>query len=82
MVAEARWRRSQMDVGYLNEIEAFKLPALRQSKLKVASEVRIVLACLGGYSEGLHELAAERPDIVLVDVVAALAGDPHQATTQ
>ena len=82
MVAEARWRRSPMDVGYLNEIEAFKLPALRQSKLKVASEVRIVLACLGGYSEGLHELAAERPDIVLVDVVAALAGDPHQATTQ
>lgn len=75
VVAEARWRRSAMDVGYLREVEDYKLPALRQSKLKVASSVRIVLACLGGYSDGLHAAASERDDLVLVDVQAALEGN-------
>lgn len=79
VVAEARWRRSPMDLGYLNEIETYKLPALRQSTLKTARQVRIVLACLGGYSDGLHAAAATRDDLVLVDVPSALAG-PQQST--
>ena len=80
VVAEARWRRSPMGLAYLNEIETYKLPALRQSTMKVALRVRIVLACLGGYSEGLRDAAATRDDLVLVDVQAVLAGEASQST--
>lgn len=74
VIAEARWRRDPMEVGYLREIEEFKLPALRQAKLKVAKDVRVVLACLGGYTAALRDAADERADVLLVDVPRALAG--------
>jgi AAA+ ATPase superfamily predicted ATPase len=72
VVGEARWRSGVMDLRYLTEIEQFKIPALRQSGVKVAAAPIIVLFSRGGYHERLVEAASEREDVVLVEVRAAL----------
>jgi hypothetical protein len=54
VVGEATWRNATMDVGYLAEIEDYKLPALRQTGLKVATAPGIVLFSRGGYTDGLR----------------------------
>lgn len=81
VVAEARWRRDLMDVSYLRDIEEFKLPALRQTRLKVARDVRIVLACLGGYTDALQREASRRNDLLLVEVRSALT-EVSESTTK
>jgi len=78
LVGEARWRDTAMDASYLDEVERFKIPALRQSDLKVASTPTILLFSRGGYTRGLGEAARTRDDVVLVDVLAALDEQPAQ----
>lgn len=73
VVGEVRWRNSAMDLGYLEEIERFKLPALRQSETKVAEKPLILLFSRGGYTKGLIDVARAREDLELVDVQAALS---------
>ena len=76
VVGEARWRNKPMDVGYLNAIETYKLPALRQSRLRTAKAPHILLFSRGGYTAGLRQAADERHDLTLVDVPAMLADQP------
>jgi hypothetical protein len=73
LIGEARWRTSPMGVDYLEQIESFKLPALRQSKLTMSKSPIILLFSRGGYTRGLVEAAEGRQDLVLVDVAASLA---------
>ena len=73
VVGEARWRNRAMDLGYLSDIEQYKLPALRQSGLKIAATPTIVLLSRGGYDDRLTAAAANRDDLVLVDVGHALS---------
>ena len=73
VVGEARWRTSAMSVDHLEEIETYKLPALRRSPLTVAARPRIVLLSRGGYTDGLRKAADGRDDLVLVDVPDALS---------
>jgi AAA+ ATPase superfamily predicted ATPase len=75
LIGEARWRNSQMDLDYVQEIEDYKLSALRQSGLKVTARPTILLFSRGGYSPALRAAADERDDLVLVDVVEALQRD-------
>jgi AAA+ ATPase superfamily predicted ATPase len=72
VIGEARWRNSAMDVGYLSDIEVYKLPALRQTGLKMDEVPSILLFSRGGYTQSLMDAAAGRSDIVLVDVERAL----------
>lgn len=72
VIGEVRWRNSAMDVGYLDEIERFKLPALRQSETKVAEKPLILLFSRGGYTQRLKSIAQAREDLELVDVPTAL----------
>jgi hypothetical protein len=72
LIGEVRWRSSAMDLGYLEAIEQLKLPALRQSTLKVAEHPKILLFSRGGYTDELVHAATDRDDIELVDVPAAL----------
>ena len=72
LIGEVRWRNAVMDVGYVNQVEAFKLPALRQFGLKVDEKPLILLFSRGGYSGKLVEMASERSDLELVDVAGAL----------
>lgn len=72
LIGEARWRTKAMDVNYLDEIDTHKLPALRQSELKVAQQPQIVLFSRTGYTDRLRTLAAGRDDVTLIDVAGAL----------
>lgn len=73
VIGEARWRNAAMDAECLSSVDRFKLPALRQSRIKVAAEPTILLFSRGGYTRELVETAARRQDVVLVDVAAALS---------
>jgi uncharacterized protein len=67
VVGECKWTAGRMTRKVLDDLEAFKLPAMRQARLRVASP-QIVLFSRSGFTEGLLELAAERDDMRLVDV--------------
>ncbi len=72
LVGEARWRNAAMGVDLLASIDEFKLPALRQSGLKVVKQPHILLYSRGGYTKGVIAAATDRDDVTLVDVEAAL----------
>lgn len=76
LVAEAKWTRKPLTPAILNDLETYKIPALRDSGMKVAARPCIVLFSRGGYSTSLVAAAAEHEHIELVDVAAELA-DPH-----
>jgi AAA+ ATPase superfamily predicted ATPase len=72
IIGEARWRNRPMDLSYLAEIEKFKIPALRQSGMKVTKTPTVYLFSRGGYADHLVEVASLREDLVLVDVHSML----------
>lgn len=72
VIGEARWRNRPMDLSYLAEIEKFKIPALRQSGIKVTKTPTIYLFSRGGYVDRLVEVASLREDLVLIDVQSVL----------
>ena len=71
-MGEARWRNRPMPASYLGEIEEYKLPALRQSGLKVDRRPGIVLLSRAGYDERLRSIADQRDDVHLVPVAEVL----------
>jgi uncharacterized protein len=73
VVAEAKWTRSPLTAAIVNDLDRYKIPALRQSGLKVVAQPRIVLLSKGGYAPSLVDLAKDDARIELVDVDAALA---------
>ncbi len=74
VVGEARWRNSRMDVSYLNDIDAYKIPALRQAGMRMAKDMDLMLFSRGGYTPGLVDAAAQRPNLTLLDATSVLSG--------
>jgi uncharacterized protein len=72
VVAEAKWTNRPLTPAIINDLDTYKIPALRQSGLKVVHEPRIILASRSGYSDSLIKLAATSHRIELVDVAAEL----------
>ena len=72
MVAEAKWTNRPLTPVIINDLDTYKISALRQSGLKVITEPRIILASKAGYSDSLIKLAAASDRIELVDVAAEL----------
>ena len=79
VVAEAKWTNRPLTAAIVGDLDTYKIPALRQSGLKVAARPRIVLLSKSGYAKSLVALAADDDRIELVDVRAAL-GAPLQAS--
>jgi len=77
VVAEAKWTTKQLGPAIIDDIERFKIPALRQS-VKVAKRPHIVLFSKSGYTPALHAVADATDHITLVDVAAAL-GTRHES---
>lgn len=77
-VAESKWTSAPMTPAIVSDLDAFKIPALRQSGLRVVAQPRIVLFCKSGYTTKLIDLAAADDRIELVDVRAALAPPPAE----
>jgi hypothetical protein len=73
-IGEARWRRKSIDVDYLAEIDAYKIPALRQSEIGVVAQPEIVLFSRSGYTDRLRDKAETRSDLTLIDISEALVG--------
>lgn len=71
LVGEAKWTTAPMRRAVVVDLEKYKIPALRQSGIKVASQLQIILWSKSGYSDGLIELAAADERLELVDVEAA-----------
>lgn len=72
VVGEVRWRKRSMGAEYLTEIDEYKIPALRQSSVKVGNSIQIVLISRAGFTKRLKDLASGRNDVTLVDAATAL----------
>lgn len=75
LIGEARWRNKPMGTGYVKTIDSYKLPALRQSGLRVTKSPQVLLFSRGGYTDGLLKVAEDRADLTLIEVPAML-GEP------
>lgn len=71
VVAEAKWTKKQLGPSIIEDIEKYKIPALRQDQ-KVTDRPEIVLFSKSGYTPALHALADQQAHITLVDVNDAL----------
>jgi AAA+ ATPase superfamily predicted ATPase len=74
VVGECKWRNSQVGVDVLEELDAYKIPALRQAKARLAKNLSIVLFSKSGFSRRLVQVAEERDDLSLIRV-DQLVGD-------
>ena len=74
VVGEAKWQNKPLDVAVLRDLREFKTPALRQAGFKLATGLTTVLMARSGYTEQVHKAATEDPNLILVDVPAALTG--------
>lgn len=76
LVGECKWTVDPMSDRVLGDLDQFKIPAMRQHKLRFAKEsFRIVLFSKGGFTKPLVEAAARRPEVTLLtadDLVAQI----------
>ena len=72
IAGEAKWTNKTMPLKVLQDLENYKLPALRQAGLKVSPNVHIFLFSRSGYAAELSREAQSRRDITLVNVAAEL----------
>ena len=85
LVGECKWTNKPLPFGVLRDLDDYKLPALRQSKAKVAKQPRLLLFSRVGFEPALIQAAGERDDVELVDadtVCADLAAPPRGAQPQ
>jgi hypothetical protein len=73
VVGEARWTNRRLGAEILHDVETYKLPAMRQAGLRLASDPEIVLFSRSGYAAVLRRAAGDRHRrLTLVDVPDAL----------
>jgi len=77
VIGECRWRNKAMDGAILEEIENYKLPALRQAGYQIDGDPRVLLFSRGGYGSTLRKAASENPRLRLVSV-AEVADCPQE----
>lgn len=74
VVGECRWRNRPLGLEALTNLETYKIPALREAKVRVAREsLSIVLFSKSGFGDGLVQVADERADIRLIGVDELIA---------
>jgi AAA+ ATPase superfamily predicted ATPase len=75
VVGECKWTTRPMSRQALDDLEAYKLPAMRQAKVKIATDgPMIVLFSKSGFDLRLVEIAAGREDVRLVGLEELVAG--------
>ena len=67
LVGECKWTRRSLGLDVLEDLERYKIPAMRQAKLRLARELAIVLFSKSGFSASLIRAAEDRDDLHLVD---------------
>lgn len=75
VVGECKWTARRLGTQVLSDLETYKLPAMRQAKVRLASDgPLIVLFSKSGFERGLVKIAAEREDVRLVELDQLVAG--------
>lgn len=74
VIGECKWTAKPLSVSILAALNDFKLPALRQSGVKVATDPEIMLFCRAGFTDGLVAAAASNPRLTLVTLDELVAG--------
>jgi len=74
MVGECKWTGSRLTAKVLEDVETYKIPAMRQAGLKIAARPLIVLFSRSGFKANLVELAKERGDVRLVELDELVQG--------
>ncbi len=75
LVGECKWTAAQMTARTLEDLEAYKLPAMLQGKVRFASGGPLILLfSRSGFSRSLVELAAGREDLRLVGLDELVGG--------
>lgn len=74
VVGEAKWQNKPLGPAVLQDLQTYKVPALRQAGFALAPDVTTVLMARAGYTAALRRAAADDPYLVLVDVPVALQG--------
>lgn len=78
IVGECKWTSKPISVSLLGEIEQYKLPALRQSAVKVKKgEPLIVLFSRSGFTDGLERAAQESERLRLVEIEELIPQGPR-----
>lgn len=73
LVGECKWTNKPHALRVLRDLDDYKLPALRQSRAKVARQPRLLLFSRAGFEPGLVRAAEERDDVELVDAATVCA---------
>lgn len=75
VVGEAKWRNKLLDASILNDLRAYKIPALEAAGFKLQPDSEILLFSRSGYTQGLIDAADADEQVTLVDVTTELAAD-------
>jgi hypothetical protein len=59
-------QNSRLGLSVLEELEIYKIPAFRQTRARLASDLRVVLFSKSGFGSRLQEVARERDDLELI----------------
>lgn len=75
IVGECKWTSDRVGPDVLTDLETYKVPALRQAKVRMAKGgPNVVLISKGGFKASLLKLARYRDDVQLLDA-GAVVGD-------
>ena len=72
VVAEAKWTNAPMALNVLADLDAYKLPALEQAGLSIATDVQKILTSRSGFSRAIQRQAAGDSNIRLISAVDLL----------
>ena len=69
LVGECKWTKERMPLSVLEDLDAYKIPAMREGKIRFAEDgPDIVLFSRGGFCETLIRRAEQRGDVALISV--------------
>jgi uncharacterized protein len=68
VVGECKWTSGRLTGKVLDDVEQYKIPAMRQAGLKIAATPLIALFSRSGFKANLMRQAADRDDIRLVQL--------------
>lgn len=74
VIGECKWTKAPMALGVLEDLHAYKIPAMRQAKVRFArGGPRTVLFSRGGFRGDLRQVAERRDDVTLVSAEQLVA---------
>jgi AAA+ ATPase superfamily predicted ATPase len=74
VVGECRWRGRPVDLDVLRDLDAFKVPALRQGGVRVSRDLEVLLFSRNGFTARLREEARRRGNVRLVELAEVVGG--------